>query len=137
MKSDSQGGVTRSLLGDGANSVVHAKELLMDDQKTPSVLPTRPLLAMRGGSINETDRTLYVTTVDWYIYDDPVQGYWRLNSLISTISIAYDVAPLRSVSGRLFGELEMPFISDELTDPTLGLLFRYLRLAVPFLSGKS
>lgn len=137
LKTDSQGGVLRSALGDGANSVLHARELLMEDQKTPSVLPTRPLLAMRAGSLNESDRTLYLASVDWYIYDDPVQGYWRINSLISMIGQAYDVAGMLSISGRLFGDMEMPFVSDELPDPTLGLLFRYLRVAVPFLSGKS
>lgn len=137
IKSDPQGGIVRSALGAGADSVLRTYELVPDTESAvPLVLPTRPIVAMHMNALTESERALYLGRVTWYIYDDPVQGYWRVSSLVSMISGAYASVPLRSASGRLFGDLTVPFISDELPDQKLGLYFRYLQVAVPFLSGR-
>jgi hypothetical protein len=97
------------------------------------VLPPRPLVAFRAGAMSQRLDAAYIVNFSWFIYDDPVQGYWRINKLIKPIHVAYSAMPLPSVFGRLVGKAELLGPGPDLEDQALGLLFRQLRVAIPIL----
>lgn len=74
----------RAKLGAGANSII------VQDDLDPLALPARPFLVL--GSWSETGtpgwemQRIYPA---WYVYDDPIQKFDRIDQLVDLIAAAY------------------------------------------------
>lgn len=128
--SDSAGSATRAALGNGASSVIHAKEL-SERRANDIILPTPAFVALRPGPVPTSDRLVQNPTFRWYLYDDPARGYYRINALLPLIATAYDfeASPLSITSGAV-GLVEIGNPSAEIQDEKLGLFVRFLTLSV-------
>lgn len=73
----------RAVLGAGASSIIHAKDL---DKES---LPARPFMALRGGTLGGQSGQMRPFVIRWWVYDDPGQGYWRINGLVPLIEQVY------------------------------------------------
>lgn len=118
LASAAAGAAVRAALGAGAASIIHAEQL------NKETLPARPLLALRGGAMPGQSGDIRIPTWRWWIYDEPAQGYYRINGLVPLIEQAY---PFYCIP---FGKILVSGVSEEYPiDPTLGLLARVLPLA--------
>ena len=121
---DAAGAATRALLGDGAASVIPAHALRAGS------LPPRPFLVLRGGPV-PGDRALWLPVVYWWSYDDPQQGYRRLNSLIKPLALAYDQTVNRlTATGCPIAAINVEADADENYDTQLGLNVRRIKLSI-------
>lgn len=82
---DAAGAAVRALLGAGGASVIPWLSL----QAGAAALPPRPFVAYKPGVVAE------VTGVDqhggeWWIYDDPGQGTWRIDQVADALAAAFD-----------------------------------------------
>lgn len=117
LKTDSAGTSVRTALGAGASSVIHRTEL--------STLPARPFVALSwgdtagGGARNRAVRNFYPV---WFLYDDALYKWSRLEALIPLIEAAYpedaiamcylDFLPVRELTDRAVSQMpakSMPF----------------------------
>lgn len=87
---DDAGEPVRLELGAGELGVLAAHQL---EQLPP---PAGPFIALRRYPIAAPPGGPIVATFLWYIYDDPGQGYARINALLRPLALAYDqsVSPL-------------------------------------------
>lgn len=90
LASDTEGSSVRSALGSGASSVIHAAGL------NANSLPARPFVALRRSSFVPFNMSEWRAYFNWYIYDDPAQGYYRIDTLIRLIGQAYAARDLTS-----------------------------------------
>jgi hypothetical protein len=88
LRTDSAGSGVRAALGAGAPSVIHAKDLNVN------TLPARPFVALRRGPVTTVNLTEWRGYFTWWLYDDPAQGYYRIDSLIRLIGQAYAATDL-------------------------------------------
>ncbi len=121
LKTDSAGSSVRSALGNGATSVIHAKEL-------SKPLPALPLVALRPGAIPTSERILQQPSFKWFVYDDPAKGYYAINAIVKLIATAYSTAI--TATGCSIALVEYGDVTQELPpDDTLGLLFRSITIS--------
>src|SRR5690242_3499275 len=83
VKTSNAGASVRAALGAGASSVIPKKDLAL------ASLPVRPFGAFDEGELTGTQldvRSLFFT---WWWYDDPAQGFYRLNTIIPLVETAY------------------------------------------------
>ncbi len=113
---DARAAAVRAALGAGAASIIHAEQLVQEPR------PARPFLAFRGGSLTGESLQMRPFSCRWFLYDDPGQGYWRINGLAPLIEVAY--TPLCIPHGRIVVAL----VTDERPDTTLNLLMRSVQL---------
>jgi hypothetical protein len=128
--SDSNGSAVRALLGAGASSVIHAKEL-SETRATDIVLPARPFIALRPGAIPTTDRVIEQPQFTWFVYDDPSQGYYRINAILPALATAYtgdSVTPLQLTTSAGIGLVTVDSPSQETQDDKLNLFVRFVRV---------
>lgn len=135
---DAQGAAIRAVLGDGANSIIHAEDLPDDKDpyvqggSTQIILPKRPLLAFRAMPIFTTDRDIQIPTFRWHVYDDRTAwGYLKIKSIITLLGRAYAADPqLQFASGGVIGSAGVTDASSETSDPSLNLLLRYVTVTI-------
>jgi hypothetical protein len=117
----------RSRLGiDGTGSdpsVIHARLLRANAR------PRRPFLAFRAGPIVTRERVIAAPLFYWMIYDDLVQSYERINTLLPLIDMCYDAAKIQ-LADTVVGEISIDSGSREQEDPQLNLLMRYVTVSV-------
>lgn len=123
LATDSAASDLRALLGSLTDSIVHAR--LLED----NVRPPRPFLAFREGPIITRDRIVNTPIFDWFIYDDPDQGYSRINQLIPLTSKAYAAAPIQ-LTDTLVANLAITGGSRATRDPAMGLLMRFVTVSI-------
>lgn len=99
----------RDTLGGGSPSVIPAALLRKDS------LPPRPFAAMRGTAVGGATLDMRAVTVTWWIEDDLVQGYARINALITLLQPAYRADAVR------WGRTEVSGIGPEVKDDGLDL----------------
>ena len=117
LKSDVAGAAVRAALGAGAASIIPAEKLRQEPR------PARVLLVWRGGSVGGQSGDMRAITGVWWIYDDPHQGYARIDALAPLIEAAY---PRDCVA---WGETRISLIGQATEDATLGgLLVRPLQI---------
>src|SRR5690349_15202697 len=83
VKTSGAGAAIRAALGNGANSIVPKKDLAL------ATLPARPFGVFDEGELTGTSldvRSLFLT---WWWYDDPAQGFYRLNTIIPLVEAVY------------------------------------------------
>jgi hypothetical protein len=124
LKTDSAGTAVRAALGDGATSVIPKEDLNKPLPATPFVV-FQWIGQPSGGSRNRGIRTYYPI---WFLYDDIVKQYFRLEALIPLIEAAYpedaikmcytDFLPVRELPDK--GLLNMPAKSMAFTIKTRG-----------------
>jgi len=123
LKSDAAGAAVRAALGAGAQSVIPAEQLRREPR------PARLMAVWRGGSVGGASGDMRGITGTWWIYDDPPQGYARIDALIPLIEAAY---PLDVIAP---GETRITLIGQQSEDGTLGgLLVRPVQLTYRRLS---
>ncbi len=121
LRSDSAGSAIRALLADGASGVIHFKDLNAES------LPGRRFIAIKPLAIPTSDRIVQRPTYQFWIYDDPNQGFHRINAVLPLLYIAYDYLtnPLTLASGAIgFVDTDNP--SQELVDSVLSLHVRFV-----------
>lgn len=123
LKTALAGAAVRAALGAGAASIIPANQLRQEPR------PARVLLVWRGGSVGGASGEMRPLTGVWWIYDDPNQGYARIDALVPLIEAAYPVACLA------WGETRVTLIGQGTEDATLGgLLVRPLQVTYRRLS---
>jgi len=128
LKSDAAGVSVRAALGAAATSIVHAEELKTYVKKngvSTVNAPLRPLLAFRSGPVAGNSYDMRIPLYTWWIYDDPEEGYWRINGVQRLIEQAY--YPPFCIP---FAHITTANIGQETTDPVLGWAVRTLQLAL-------
>lgn len=84
LASDSAGSAVRALLGAGAASII-----VRDDLDAANV-PARPFLVCASGPIaGAPDYDMQRMVCAWWIYDDPIRKFSRIDSLLLPIANAY------------------------------------------------
>jgi hypothetical protein len=123
LKSDTAGAAVRAALGAGAAGIIPAERLRVEPR------PARVLLVWRGGSVGGQSGEMRGVTGVWWCYDDPNQGYARIDALVPLIEAAYPLSALA------WGETRITMIGQATEDATLGgLLVRPLQLTYRRLS---
>jgi hypothetical protein len=115
IKTSSTGAATRALLGAGAASVIPWTALAAG----PVALPARVLVAYKPGPVSR------VAEVDqhggeWWIYDDPAQGTWRIDQVAAAIAAAYDPAQGAPLLPFPAGQARLGALSEPRIDRALG-----------------
>jgi hypothetical protein len=108
LKSDAAGASVRAATGPGDASGVIPAHLL----RTP--LPAPPFLCARAGVISGQTDAMRGVVLTWWIYDEPEQGYARIDALIDLVGAAY---PIDAVA---YGETRVTLIGQQGEDRTLG-----------------
>jgi hypothetical protein len=108
LKSHAAGAAVRAATGPGTAGGVIPTHLL----RAP--LPARPFLCSRAGVISGQSDAMRGVVLTWWIYDDPGQGYARINALITLIAAAY---PLNALP---WGETKITLVGQEGEDEKLG-----------------
>jgi hypothetical protein len=123
LKSDAAGAAVRAATGAGDASGVIPAHLL----RKP--LPARPFVCARAGVISGQSDSMRGVVLTWWVYDQPEQGYARIDALIDLVSAAYPIDALA------WGETRVTLIGQQAEDSSLdGLLLcpiqvTYLRRA--------
>lgn len=137
---DPEGQIVRDRLGDGANCVVHAalidEKIEADRQRAAGVdiaaitLPPRPFIALRRNAIPTVERVLYLALFTWWIYDDPDQLYWNIDSLCGLLVRSYAAKKLDQHTGGVIGNVHVGDFGPQLPDISLGLLSSSVQVAI-------
>lgn len=109
LKADTAGTAVRAATGPASAGGVIPAHLL---RKPP--LPARPFLAARAGVISGREDEMRGVILTWWIYDDPGQGYARIDALIDLIRDAY---PIDAIP---YGETKITLIGQHGEDGQLG-----------------
>jgi hypothetical protein len=118
IKTDEQGEDVRDAFGGGVVGVIRAERLSQSD------LPGRPLLAFRDGVVADVSRGHRQPLYQWYIYDERVQGYARINTLIKLLAEAYEAEPrIQPDGGGVVSSIAVS-LGQSTEDPALNLLVR-------------
>jgi len=108
LKTAAAGAAVRAALGAGAASIIPAEKLRQEPR------PARVLLVWRGGSVGGSSGDMRPITGVWWVYDDPHQGYARIDALVPLVEAAY---PLDCVA---WGETKISLVGQATEDATLG-----------------
>ena|SRR5689334_16935659 len=122
LKTDGEGASVRAALGAADASVIDATKLRL----TP--LPKRPFLTLRRGAAPSA-LGLEIYTFRWWIYDDSIQEYVRINALIPLIGSAYDAKLLR-MTGGVISSVDISSLGAETEDPALNLLVSFVDVII-------
>jgi hypothetical protein len=123
LKSDAAGAAVRAALGAGAASVIPATHLRREPR------PARVLLVWRGSSVGGQSGGMRDIIGTWWIYDDPAQGFARIDALIPLMEAAY---PLDVIDP---GETRITLIGQQGESAVLGgLRERFVQLTYRRLS---
>lgn len=123
LKSEAAGASVRAALGAGAASIIPAEKLRVEPR------PARVLLAWRGGPVGGQSGEMRGIIGTWWIYDDPGQGYARIDALVPLVEAAYPRDALA------WGETRITLVGQASEDATLGgLLVRPVQLSYRRLS---
>jgi hypothetical protein len=123
LKSDTAGAAVRAALGAGAASVIPATHLRREPR------PVRPMLVWRGSSVGGQSGEMRDIIGTWWIYDDPAQGFARIDALIPLIEAAYPIDVIDP------GETRITLIGQQSEDAALGgLLVRFVQITYRRLS---
>jgi hypothetical protein len=123
LKSHAAGAAVRAATGPGDASGVIPAHLLRKPR------PARPFVCARAGVISGQSDGMRGVVLTWWVYDDPGEGYARIDALIDRISAAYPIDALA------WGETRVTLIGQQGEDSSLdGLLMcpvqiTYLRRA--------
>jgi hypothetical protein len=118
IKSDAQGAVVRDAFPGVVVGVIMAQRVAQ------SSLPSRPLMAFRDGVVPELSRGHRQPLFHWYIYDERVQGYARINKLIHQLTVAYETAPrVQPDNGGVVSSVSFT-VGQSTEDTALNLLLR-------------
>lgn len=109
LKSHAAGAAVRAATGPGNASGVIPAHLL---RATPR--PARPFVCARAGVISGQEDAMRGVVLTWWVYDDPAQGYARIDTLIDRIRAAY---PINAIS---YGETRITQIGQHTEDAALG-----------------
>lgn len=108
LKSDAAGAAVRAATGPGtAAGVIPAHRLRLPR-------PAPPFLVGRAGVISGQSDAMRGVVFTWWIYDEPEQGYARIDALIDLVSAAY---PLDALA---WGETRVTQIGQQGEDSSLG-----------------
>lgn len=118
LETDAAGAAVRAALAAGATSIVPARQLNRDS------LPAAPFLALRPGVINGARYQVRSAFFTWWVYDDPIQEYWRINGILPLIEAAYPKEALP------FYSTELVSIGQEIPDESLNRLTRSIQWVV-------
>jgi hypothetical protein len=77
-------------------------------------LPPRPFLCARAGAISGQENGMRGVVLTWWIYDDPAQGYARIDTLADLVRAAYPVDAI------VYGETRVTQIGQQTEDAALG-----------------
>jgi hypothetical protein len=119
----SDGSAIRALLGASATSVIHVKDM-------DKPLPATPFVAMRPGPVPYADRIVLKPSYRWFIYDDPNQGYYRINQIAALLDTAYTTTVPQFTTANAVGLIETGNLSAEIKDDTLNLFVRFLDISL-------
>jgi hypothetical protein len=109
LKSHTAGAAVRAATGPGtADGVIPAHRLRI----TPR--PARPFLCARAGVISGQSDGMRGVILTWWVYDDPGEGYARIDALIDLIAAAYPIDALA------WGETRNTLIGQQGEDGSLG-----------------
>lgn len=102
----------RAALGAGATSVISADDLSVES------LPARPYIALRGGPIlGSPDYDMQRMTATWWVYDDPIRKFSRIDALIALVAAAY---PADDPTVIPFVDIRRLAVSQQAHDQKLG-----------------
>ena len=117
IKKDEQGLSIRDAYG-GIVGIIKAEQL-----SRPG-LPGRPLLAFRDGVLANVSRGHRQPLYQWYVYDERVQGYARINALLKLLAEAYEAEPrIQPDAGGVVSSIEIS-LGASTEDGNLNLLVR-------------
>lgn len=123
LKTAAAGAAVRAVLGAGAASIIPAERLRHEPR------PARVLLVWRGGSVGGASGEMRPASGVWWVYDDPGQGYARIDAVVPLIEAAYPRDALA------WGDTRITLIGQATEDATLGgLLVRAVQLTYRRLS---
>jgi hypothetical protein len=108
LKSHAAGAAVRAATGPGTAAGVIPAHLL----RKP--LPAPPFLVGRAGVISGQSGDMRGIVFTWWIYDEPAQGYARIDALIDLVIAAY---PLQAVA---WGKTRVTGIGQQGEDSSLG-----------------
>jgi hypothetical protein len=108
LKSDAAGAAVRAATGPKSADGVIPAHLL----RKP--LPARPFVCARAGVISGQSDSMRGVILTWWIYDDPGEGYARIDALIDLVSAAYPIDALA------WGETRITLIGQQGEDSSLG-----------------
>jgi hypothetical protein len=108
LKTDAAGASVRAATGPGTAAGVIPAHLL----RKP--LPAPPFLVGRAGVISGQWDSMRGVVFTWWIYDEPPQGYARIDALIDLVSAAYPIGALA------WGETRVTGIGQQGEDSSLG-----------------
>jgi hypothetical protein len=118
LKSHAAGAAVRAATGPGTADGVIPAHLL---RVTPR--PARPFVCGRAGVISGQSGEMRGAVLTWWIYDDPGEGYARIDALIDLVIAAY---PERALD---WGKTRVTLIGQQGEDAQLGgLLMRPIQL---------
>lgn len=124
LSSDLAGAAVRAMLGAGnaAWNPPLTTSVIAADKLNKASLPQTPLVALRrlpiGGETNE----MRACTWQWWIYDDPSEGRWRVNKLAGLLPGAYGMYSIP------YGRLTTGIGGDGADSALGGLLFTTVRI---------
>jgi hypothetical protein len=130
LRTDVAGAGVRAALGTykDENGVEHPG--IIYTWQLPRYRPARPFAALRSRPLIERADRSHAAAFDWFLYDDPAQGYARINSLVPLIVTAYTAPRLFLAAGGAINQVEITDVGQETDDRSLGLLLRVLAVAV-------
>jgi hypothetical protein len=108
LKSDAAGAAVRAATGPGSADGVIPAHLLRKPR------PATPFLVGRAGVISGQSDAMRGVVFIWWIYDDPAQGYARIDALIDLVGAAYPLGALA------WGETRVTLIGQQGEDASLG-----------------
>jgi hypothetical protein len=123
LRTDAAGSAIRALLADGASGIVHTSAINAES------FPNRRFIAIRPGAIPTSERIIQKPTYQFWIYDNPNEGFHRINAVLPLLYTAFDYLanPLTLASGAI-GLVDVDNPSQELLDPVLTLNVRFVTL---------
>lgn len=112
LATDSNGATVRGLLGAGAASII------VRDDLDPSSLPARPFLVFATGPISgAVDYDMQRMVCTWWVYDDPIRKFLRIDGLLLPIANAY---PADDPTVITYCDVRRLSVSQPIYDSTLG-----------------
>ena len=114
-----------ALLGDGANSVLPQAGL------HPGQDTATPFIVVRMGAETPTSSITARQFVTFWVYDNPLQGYWAIDRIITQLRVLLEGYEGLTFDGRSWGRSEYDGASEESTDDAWNKVFKTARFSIP------